>query len=302
MLDNINQKFRHYDTAKLSQIRQGLVQKGALKDDNTKYKNQLAFAHAVEKSCSDFVSYFHDTHFSEISLPISFRNVSHPLTGQEIANPPLETEILHYDLLKELPPNLAALTSFWTSYQLEMVRLELIDPADIATSRSKSNETGRARLEKAIQASENNNIDQLDKCVRTILRQLGGLPEVRGYVSVFVDCWISRGWWRGFISNQVAEDLNLNWEKVWKHLRITDATWDQLIQHAVKRLTVVSDRNVRSAAIARLIESNIDQDNSRNKRSRVQDFLAKIGVQNAYYVLGAMTPQENLEIFRKIKV
>lgn len=262
-------------------------------------RKQLELAEAAERSSTTFLSWFDGVAVEKNSPPFSFRARNRPLTGQEVANPPLETEQRHYSLLEDLPPRLAALPSFWTSYQLEMVRRELIDPADFATPISSTSETGRARLQKAIRRSKRNLLDQ---CTRTILRQLGGLPEVRGYVTVFVDCRLSRAWWRGHISCQVAADMKLDVDSIWAHLRLADATWEQLQQHTVRRLTVVGDRNVRSAAIARLMECGIEQESSKQRRQRTQAFLAKVGARSAYQALGALSPEQNLSIFREMKV
>ena len=89
---------------------------------------------------------------------------------------------------------------------------------------------------------------------------------------------------------------------VWKHLRLTDATWDQLQQYTVKRLTVVADRNVRSALVARLMESDIDQEGTTKRRSRIQAFFGKVGARCAYQSLGSLSPQQNLALFRELEV
>lgn len=292
-------EFPLYNAADLARRRQGLVNKGRAEEATGVIQRQLALAEAAENSSATFLSWFEGVAVERKSQPLSFRSPNRPLTGQEVANPPLETEWSHYSLLDDLPPRLAALPSFWTSYQLEMVRRELVDPADFATPISSTNETGRARLQKAIRRSRKNLLDQ---CTRTVLRQLGGLPEVRGYVTVFVDCRLSRAWWRGHISHQVATDMNVDVERVWVHLRLADATWDQLQQYTVRRLTVVGDRNVRSALIARLMESRLDQESSKIRRQRTQAFFARVGARSAHQALGALSPDQNLLIFRGMDV
>ena len=89
---------------------------------------------------------------------------------------------------------------------------------------------------------------------------------------------------------------------VWKHLRVPDATWDQLMQYTVKRLTVMADRNVRSAVVARLMESDIEQGGTEGRRKRVQAFFAKVGARSAYQSLGSLSPQDNLTLFRTMEV
>ena len=294
-------QFRLYSAADLSRRRRDLIGAGAKSNADTMVTRQkeLGEAAAAERSSGAFVGWFSNIGTDNGTLTFSFRPKNRPLTGQEVANPPIETEFDHYAILKNLPPRFAALPSFWTSYQLKMVRLELIDPADFATDLSRSRESGRARLQKAL---GRNKTTLLDQCTRTILRQLGGLPEVRGNVTVFVDCRMSRAWWRGYLSHQVAEDMGLAVEDVWEHFRLTDATWDQLQQYTVKRLTVVADRNVRSPLVARLMESGIGRDSTTKRRNRIQAFFGKVGARCAYQSLGALSPQQNLALFRKMEV
>lgn len=299
MRDTSSADFPIYSAADLTRRRHGLIRVGKSENGSELIDRQSALAEAAESSSAAFLNWFDGIAVEGRSRTYSFRPGTNPLTGQEIANPPLDTERNHYDLLKDLPPRLAARPSFWTSYQIQMVRLDLFDPADLATPIASAKETGRARLQKAIRRTKKNLLDQ---CTRTILRQLGGLPEVRGYVTVFVDCRLSRSWWRGHISHQVAKDMNLKLDSVWNHLRVPDATWDQLQQHTVKRLTVVGDRNVRSALIARLMEAGIEKDTATIRRQRTQKFLAKVGTRSAYQALGALSPKQNLTMFREMEI
>ena len=298
-MHNSSTDFPFYSAADLTCRRRGLIEKRSSDNGASVIERQFALAEAAEESNTKFVAWFDGIAIERRSPIFSFRPKNRPLTGQEIANPPLDTERDHYSILKNLSPRLAALTSFWTSYQLEMVRLELVDPADFATPIASISETGRARLQKAIRRTKKT---LLDKCTRTILRQLGGLPEERGYVTVFVDCRLSRAWWRGYLSHQIAEDMKLGVEDVWTHLRLANGTWEQLQQYTVKRLTLVGDRSVRSALVAHLMEVGLEKDPSKIRRLRIQAFLAKAGSRNAYQALGTLTPEQNLAVFREMEV
>ena len=299
MQDTRIREFPLYSAADLTDRRKSLLEKGGKFNRADVIENRFEFAKAAEEGGEAFLSWFDGVKVDSQYPSLSFRPQNRPLTGQEIANPPIETEFDNYNILKNLPPRLATGPFFWTSYQLEMIRQALVDPADFATPIKSINQSGRARLQKAIRRQ---NLRILDECIRTILRQLGGLPEVRGNVSVFVDCRLSRSWWRGHLSHQIAEDMNLDLKNVWSHLRLPDATWDQLQQYAVKRLTVVGDRNVRSALVARLMESALDQMSSKDRRHRTQEFFAKVGARSAYQALGTLTPGQNLSIFREMEV
>ena len=288
-----------FSSADLTKRRNSLINKRRLDDEASVIARQTTLAEATISAGTAFITWFDGIAIERRSPVLAFRPVSQPLTGQEISNPPLRTERENFNILKKLPPRLAALPSFWTSYQVEMVRRGLIDSADLATNISSSTETGRFRLQKAIRRSKTT---LLDHCTRTILRQLGGLPEERGHVTVFVDCRLSRSWWRGHISHQVAEDMKADVEAVWTFLRLATAPWDELQQYTVKRLTVVGDRNIRSALVARLMEAGLENESTKDRRMRTQGFLARVGARCAYQSLGTLSPMQNLAIFREIEV
>ncbi len=288
-----------YSAADLTERRHGLINKRKLDDEASVIGRQTTLAKATDAAGTAFIGWFDGIAVESRSPALCFRPASQPLTGRDVSNPSLQTEQENYNILKGLPPRLAALPSFWTSYQVEMVRRELIDSADLAAQISSTTETGRARLRKAIKRSKKTLLDQ---CTRTILRQLGGLPEERGHVSVFVDCRLSRSWWRGHISHQVADDMQLDVEVVWTFLRLATAPWDELQQYTVKRLTVVGDRSVRSALVARLMESELQEESTKERRKRTQAFLARVGARSAYQALGTLSPKCNLALFSNIEV
>ena len=70
------------------------------------------------------------------------------------------------------------------------------------------NVTGAQRIDAALNASTGRGGDAslLDRCVRTVLRRLGGLPEARGNRSVYVNCPLARAWWRERLVAEVATD------------------------------------------------------------------------------------------------
>ena len=298
MQNTTHAHFPLYSAADLTRRRHNLIGKRKQADQTALIARQTELAEAAEMSGNAFIGWFDAIAVETHSPELAFRDGGQKLTGREIANPQLTTEQENYRILSELPPRLAALPSFWTSYQVEMVRRGLIDPADLATQITTTLESGRSRLQKAIRRSKKT---LLDSCTRTMLRQLGGLPEERGHVSVFVDCRLSRSWWRGFLSHQVAEDMRLDVDDVWNLLRLATAPWDELQQYTVKRLTVVADRNIRSPLVARLMELELEKETSKQRRKRTQAFFAKVGARCAYQALGTLSPKQNLAIFRQIE-
>ena len=66
--------------------------------------------------------------------------------------------------------------------------------------------TGVQRIDLALGDTGERAASKLDGCVRTVLRRLGGLPEVRGNRSVYVNCPLARAWWRERLVREAAAD------------------------------------------------------------------------------------------------
>ncbi len=293
MSNRYAQEIPLYSAADLESCRKDLV--GKKKDENKKKGQrglQIRFLEAAEdENPRKFFDWFSSC-AQDTTIEVSFR--SEKFTDKKLLEPSLEIEQDIYQTLRQLPPRLAALPSFWNSYHLAMVEQDLIEPAYLAGS-PRSSKTGRENLQEALQEQTE---ELLGNCTRSILRHMGGLPEKQGNTSVFVDCGIASAWWRGHISSQVAEDMNLKIDDVWKTLQLKEV-WDQLMGYSVKRLTAVSDRMIRSALIARLMQ---EPEKRRKKRSINKDLLEKIGTRCVYQSLGTLTPKQNFEIFRSMTV
>lgn len=278
-------------SSSLSKLRSDLVKS---KDKDLLFKKQKEFAElAVHNGGKKFISYFRDRcktqNLEENYFPLSQLGTT-ALTESEFADPPQDTEASVFDSLRDLSQRLASSNAFWASYHLHMIDDGLIEPSYLAKAQIK--ETGRARIEKAIMLEDRNS---LDGCTRTILRRIGGLPEVRGYTSVFQDCRTSRAWWRGFFVEEVHRELGIDRDKIWRVLR-TNRIWEEVMGHVVEKLTVLGDRRI----FIPLIGCLADMDTIPNDRHTIQDFLKRIGQRTAYQIMGILSLKENLEIIREI--
>ena len=61
------------------------------------------------------------------------------------------------------------------------------------------------RIDRALMETGDEQPKMMDRTVRAVLRRLGGLPEVRGARSVFVNCPFARAWWREHLVKQIAQ-------------------------------------------------------------------------------------------------
>ena len=284
-----------YSAEDLKRCRKQLAKKCSDADEQDRQAERMSrFLKAVaDKNPEKFLDWFSSC-AQEGVVEVSFR--AQAFKEEELLAPSMNTEQHIYQILSELPPRLAALPSFWNSYHLEMVRQNLIEPSYLArATRPSLNETGRARIRRALEEQDEK---MLEDCTWSVLRHMGGLPEKRVYSTVYTDCGIARAWWRGHLSHQVVEDMGLDLDDVWETLRVP-GIWEPLMRYGIKQLTNVNDRMIRAALVARLLQE------PRETRQRMQireGLLNKISSRCKYQSLGALTPEQNLEIFRSVTI
>ena len=109
-----------------------------------------------------------------------------------------------YSSWSYVAPALACRSTFWAAVTLNHVRHGLIDSAFLAANGGNL-PGGAERIDFALNDRSNSGPQRVDNCVRTVLRRLGGLPEVRGNRSVYVDCPFARAWWRERMIEQASE-------------------------------------------------------------------------------------------------
>ena len=177
-----------------------------------------------------------------------------PLTEAQFKNPPDVTEARMYDLWKDLPPAVASRTSFWTNFTVEHVRS---DPKRVAPSFLASNgvssQAGAERIDRTLSRSDPKPEVRMDDCVRSILRQMGGLPHVRGNRSVFVDCPFARAWWRERLLRQAEESSGIEKTLIGVMLRESKGHWEWFVSAMVSKNPVFGMSVVQNAIAAGLV-------------------------------------------------
>ena len=184
--------------------------------------------------------------------------IPEPLTESEFKEPPITTERTLYDTWSVLPPATACRSTFWAQVTLDHLRQGRIQSSYLAANGG-SLPGGLERIDHVLADTSERGARLIDLCVRTVLRRLGGLPEVRGNRSVYVDCPFARAWWREhWIEHASHGDPQLA-----KHLRTVMRTsqtyWEKFIDRVVFRNSTFGDQNLRSAflrALARFVQDN----------------------------------------------
>lgn len=174
-----------------------------------------------------------------------------PLTESEYKDPPTDTEQTLYRSWRGLVPAVASRSSFWALLTLEHLRESRIQPVYLAANGG-SLPGGEERIDRALMDGTVNADKLVDNCVRTVLRRLGGLPEVRGNRSVFVDCPFARAWWRERMANEAARGDPKLEECVRTAFRISQNYWEKFIDRVVFRNSTFGAVNIRSAFVRAL--------------------------------------------------
>ena len=182
-----------------------------------------------------------------------------PMTESEYKDPPTDTEQELYRSWRGLPPGVACRSTFWAYVTLQHVRQRRIESVYLAANGGNLS-GGAERIDVALRDRA---AGQIDSCVRTVLRRLGGLPDVRGNRSVYVDCPFARAWWRERLVEEAveagAEGGAVAARKMRKVVRISQSYWEKFIDRVVVRNSTLGSSNIRSAflrALAQLVALN----------------------------------------------
>ena len=196
---------------------------------------QARLAEVVRGGSKSLVEYLIAELGLDESLPYGAPRLPRRLTAGEAGDPPpeLEKEIadaFSYENpskgIHPVTPELAIRSVFWTIAHVQWLRRNCIEEDWVRKLEGKND----------------------DATARNVCRRLGGLPHIRGRISVLNDCPISRAWWRVRIAKQSAEAAKgcLSTERAYKALK-HNALWAELIGGCVRNVAVVNEPRALAA-------------------------------------------------------
>ena len=180
------------------------------------------------------------------------------MTESEYKDPPASTEQTLYTSWSALPPAVACRSTFWAKLTIEHIKAGRIQSVYLAANGGNL-PGGAERIDFVLDDTTGQGPKRIDDCVRTVLRRLGGLPEVRGNRSVYVDCPFARAWWRERMVNQAASGNTQMTAVVRAVIRTNQTYWEKLIDRIVFRNSTFGSENIRNAflrALALFVQSN----------------------------------------------
>lgn len=172
-------------------------------------------------------------------------------TEESYRDPPADVEEELYSGWCALTPRVACRATFWAAVTLRHVDQGRIDSSYLAgDGSSKTGSTGAQRIDYVLAKPHPKPVDD---CVRTVMRNLSGLPEARGNRSVYVDCPFARAWWRQRLVTRVLGhgDAAPN-SSVGYVVRLNKGYWERLTTLIVSRNSVFGSDVVQDALVASL--------------------------------------------------
>ena len=196
------------------------------------------------------------------------------MTESEFKDPPADTERELYASWSDLTPSVACRSTFWACITLDHIRSGFLQSAYLAANGGNL-PGGAERIDFALNETTSQRPQRIDSCVRTVLRRLGGLPEIRGNRSVYVDCPFARAWWRERIVEQVARGDEEVAAQVRAVIRISQTYWEKLVDRIVFRNSTFGSANIRSAFLRALGQSLDDDPGSGLRNSSALERLCR---------------------------
>lgn len=113
-----------------------------------------------------------------------------------------------------------------------------------------------------------------DTTARNVCRFLGGLPHVRGKVSVLVNCPLSRVWWRVRMAQRIADasEDNLTFDDIHRTLHHLPV-WEVVAEELVRRVAVMNEPRALAALFTRFFD---EYDEGVNRRRIVQRMIHRM--------------------------
>ena len=179
--------------------------------------------------------------------------VSEPMTENEFKEPPADSEKRLYESWAAVEPATACRSTFWANVTLQHVLKGRIEAVYLAANGGNL-PGGAERIDSVLHDTSERGLLQVDSCVRAVLRRLGGLPEIRGNRSVYVDCPFARAWWRERMVEQASRGEDEVAAAVRRIIRISQTYWEKLVDRIVFRNSTFGSENIRNAFVRALAE------------------------------------------------
>ena len=201
-------------------------------------EQQRVLREAVQGGPGELAAYLREALGIATNAEIDAPDLPRTLTPPEFRDPTFDLERQIYEgWLGTVTPYEASQPLYWTRCHIRWIEDEALG----------------VQLESALFGALQSGkpMGKEEDAARNLLRRLGGLPHVRGKVSVLNDCPIARAWWRGRIAETAANASHgeIDGETAHHVLHASNDAWSRLVGDSVKRITAINHASVRAAMI-----------------------------------------------------
>lgn len=201
-------------------------------------------------------------------------------------------------------------TAVWYNIHVKMIEKGILKGHFFAYDRSNSKFTGLNNIKQAL-AAKTDQSKAVDKCARNILRNMGGIPRVRGR-RVINDCPTAKFYWNYKFACDVEEELKgceiadkLGGQKKMRR-RIYEALqgtiWEALVDILEFRMTIFGNRRILAALVAHIMLENSGRSEIQRDFSKDGKTITRLGPTTNVRHLQFAKPDEIVAIFKEVKV
>lgn len=249
---------KNFEEAVASWQQRVVVKKGKQSGDKELHQRQAELAIAAGEGISALVGYLREQLGFKSRNEILEATKEIPLLVRRLTVD--EARCVPVELEREIVGEFGAISAadamrpaFWTAMHIIWAEEELLE------------EGWASRLVKK---------DDNDRTARNICRYLGGLPHVRGKVSVLVNCPLARVWWRVRMAGRIADtsEKHLNFETIHSMLHPSQV-WEILAEELVKRLAVMNEPRAL-ATIFTFFNERMEKLNKKNVQNMIRQMAS----------------------------
>lgn len=180
----------------------------------------------------------------------------------------------------------------WYAIHIKLVEEEVVDQFAFVGG-SKGGKGGYNSVKQALDSEEKS-----EKCLRNILRHMGGILSIRGSRSTFLDCPTGSFYWKCRFSLETIETYKMERRSVYDALS-QSSVWEPLIEGIVSRMTIIGDSKIRPALIAYIAKALEEKRIKKDVKRWVRELRSEIGQISITRHLGFLETQEIMNVFQE---
>lgn len=267
------------------------LRKGLLREKGGEHQRRFLTAVRAADSFLDFIRLEAPVKAGK-ALPI----YDEDFTEESYKDPPADVEEDLHAAWRDLAPRDACRATLWAAVTLRHIKHGRLQPSYLAgNGGGGTGATGAQRIDYVLARDDPKPIDD---CVRTIIRNLSGLPEARGNRSVYVDCPFARAWWRQrLVTRVLGHGDSVPKASVGYVVRLNKGYWERLTTLIVSRNSVFGSSVVQDALVAALARFLEDEPASPLRtQQHLGAALRRISAVTAGRELGVLEFEELMEL------